>query len=56
MDDNAKYELELKLKHYGCPHYYKFLLSWKVHSPEEDIWVPEANLEHAHEILTQYKA
>ena len=29
---------------------------WKGYSLEEDMWVPEVDLEYAHEMLMQYKA
>ena len=39
----------------GIPDIIQYLLRWKGYGPEEDMWVPEADLEHAHEMLMQYK-
>ena len=56
VDGDAEYKVERILKHRGHPCHYQYLLRWKVYGPEEDMWVPEVDLEHAHEMLMQYKA
>ena len=48
VDHNAEYEVEEILKHYRHPCYFYYVLRWKGYGPEEDIWVPEADLEHTH--------
>ena len=55
-EDYAECEVEEILKHHGHPRYYSYLLRCKGYSPEEDMWVPEADLEHAHEMLMKHKA
>ena len=44
VKDDAKYEIESILHQQGRPHHRQYLLQWKGHGPEEDMWVLEAEL------------
>ena len=56
VNNDAKYEVDKIFKHHRHPYNFLYLLRWKGYGLEEDIWVPEGDLEHAQEMLMQYKA
>ena len=44
VKDDAKYEIDSILRHRGHPRHRQYLLQWKGYSPEEGMWVLEAEL------------
>ena len=55
IDEEEEYKIEQILKHRGTPKNCFYLIRWKGYTAEEDIWLKEADLEHAVEILDAYK-
>ena len=56
VEDDAEYKVEKSSSIMGIPVIISIYLRWKGYGPEEDMWVPEVDLEHAHKMLMQYKA
>ena len=50
-----KYEVEAIITHRGSARNRSYLVHWKGYSSAEDSWEPEANLEHAADLLRAYK-
>ena len=50
-----EYEVEAIITHQGSTRNRSYLVHWKGYSSAEDSWEPEANLEHAADLLRAYK-
>ena len=44
VKDDIKYKINLFLHYQGYLHYQYYLLQWKGYGPENDMWVPEAEM------------
>ena len=57
IDGLDKYKVAQILEHqrFGCQQWLEFLVSFVGYDQGANEWLPEANLEHASELLTAYK-
>ena len=53
VDDDAEYKSRMNTQASWVSSLFLVFTKMEGYSPEEDMWVPEADLEHVHEILTQ---
>ena len=55
INEEEEYEIKQILNHQGTSKNHFYLIWWKGYTAEEDMWLKEADLQHAVDILNTYK-
>jgi hypothetical protein len=56
IDGMEEHEVEFITQHRLCGQSRQYLVKWKGYPTADNMWEPEANLEHAVELLDEYKS
>jgi hypothetical protein len=55
IDGIEEHEVEFITRHRLCGHSHQYLVKWKGYPTVDNMWEPKSNLEHAAELLKEYK-
>jgi hypothetical protein len=56
IDSIEEHEVKFITRHRSCGQSHQYLVKWKGYPTTDNTWEPKLNLEHAAELLKEYKS